>query len=340
MKARFALALLLCAPLPCAAPAAFAQEGAPRPQTDLDTFMARVLERRDENWKKLHDYILSESERFSLTGPGKASLYGFRREFSWYVRDGILVRSPVRYDGVTIPEPERRRYEERWLKEEQEREARRSKEKADKGAASPAAATEVDLASQGAASLEAIVSGRVEPRFVSEAYFLTFKFEPGNYFLVGREQIDGRDVLRIEYYPTHLFPDDEHRKEAEKPGAKPDKNAEKERQMEDRIQRNLNKTSLVTLWVEPNEFQIVRYVFDNVDFGFLPARWLVRIDEVKASMTMGKVLDGVWLPRAITMQAGFSLASGGYQFEYGREFYDHRKAEVSARIRSIRDKER
>jgi len=32
-----------------------------QPQTDLDVFMARVLDRRDENWKKLHDYILSET---------------------------------------------------------------------------------------------------------------------------------------------------------------------------------------------------------------------------------------------------------------------------------------
>jgi hypothetical protein len=50
---------------------------------------------------------------------------------------------------------------------------------------------------------------------------------------------------------------------------------------------------------------------------------------------MGKVLDGVWLPRAIEMRAGLSMANGSYQLEYDREFYDHRKAEVSARIRSI-----
>jgi hypothetical protein len=96
----------------------------------------------------------------------------------------------------------------------------------------------------------------------------------------------------------------------------------------------------VTLWIEPKEFQIVRYTFDNVDFGFLPGRWLLRVDNVKASMTMSKVLDGVWLPGAISMRAGLSLASGSYQFEYGREFYDHKKAEVSARIRSIGGEER
>ena len=51
-----------------------------------------------------------------------------------------------------------------------------------------------------------------EPRFVSEAYFMDFKFEPGNYYLAGRESSKGKDVLRIEYYPTNLFNDDDDEK--------------------------------------------------------------------------------------------------------------------------------
>ena len=46
------------------------------------------------------------------------------------------------------------------------------------------------------------------PRFVSEAYFMDFKFEAGNYYLAGREQLDGHQVLRVEYYPTHMFNDE------------------------------------------------------------------------------------------------------------------------------------
>ena len=42
----------------------------------------------------------------------------------------------------------------------------------------------------------------------------------------------------------------------------------------------------------------------------------------------------MWLPSRITMGAGLSLASGGYRFQYRREFSDYRKAEVAARIRS------
>ena len=36
---------------------------------------------------------------------------------------------------------------------------------------------------------------------MSAAYFLRFKFEPGRYGLAGKETIDGREVLRVEYYP-------------------------------------------------------------------------------------------------------------------------------------------
>ncbi len=86
--------------------------------------------------------------------------------------------------------------------------------------------------------------------------------------------------------------------------------------MEAEIERKMNKASLVTLWVDPAEFQIVKYTFDNMDFGFLPGRWLVRVDDASASMTMARVFEGVWLPSRISMGAGLSLASGGYRFQY------------------------
>jgi hypothetical protein len=38
-------------------------------QSDLDAFMSRVLARRDENWKKMQQYILDEQERLQVTGP-------------------------------------------------------------------------------------------------------------------------------------------------------------------------------------------------------------------------------------------------------------------------------
>ena len=73
--------------------------------------MARVLERRNENWRTLHDYILSEREEFQVLGPGDIPLLGQRRDFSWFIRDGYLVRSPVKANGATLGEDARRKYE-------------------------------------------------------------------------------------------------------------------------------------------------------------------------------------------------------------------------------------
>ena len=48
--------------------------------TDLDAFMAQVLAKRDENWRKLQQYVLDERERAELVGPAGARLYGLERD--------------------------------------------------------------------------------------------------------------------------------------------------------------------------------------------------------------------------------------------------------------------
>ena len=332
---------------------ALAQNPPSKLPSDLDSFMARVLERRDENWRKLHDYVLSETERIDLVGPSEFRLHGQARDFTWYVREGFLVRSPVRANGVEVPEPERRVYEKNWLASEKKREERRKERAAKSGKTSKPTTDDLQPdVDPDSAGLEGFVDQRGEPRFVSEAYFLNFKFEPGNYYLVGRETFEGREVLKIEYYPTNLFKGEgEHREERarEGEGPAPKKGTgvtvdRKQRRAEvrvgtdeDEIERKMNKVALVTLWVEPAEHQIVKYTFDNVDFGFLPGRWLVRVDDIRASMTMSRVFDGVWLPREISMQAALTLANGDLRVKYGRTFSEYKRAETSARIREIRD---
>ena len=71
-----------------------------RPQTDLNAFMKEVLEKRDENWKKLQQYILDEREKIEVRGPTGLPIWGQRREYQWFIRDGYFVRSPVTADGV------------------------------------------------------------------------------------------------------------------------------------------------------------------------------------------------------------------------------------------------
>ena len=330
------------------------------PLTDLDAFMARVLERRNENWKTLHDYILSERETFQILGPGGIPLAGQRREFQWFIRDGYLVRSPVKANGAALGDADRRKYESDWLKREQERE-QRAKEKAakkDKDTVEAEVVEELRSIDPGS-DKEVVAIVGTEPRFISEAYFMKFPFEPGNYYLAGRETLDGRPVVKVEYYPSRLFSDDEDREKkavtvtasgdvkvepaGEKPAGKdkPKRPAKRDRgdDMEAEIQTALNKVTMVTMWIDPQEYQIVRFLFDNADWGFLPGRAIVRVDQAKASMTMGRYFDNVWLPKEIAFNFGATFAAGSYTFRYDRAFYDYRKGEVSAKIRGYVPKE-
>src|SRR5688572_9499174 len=86
------------------------------PANELDNFMAKVLARRKVNQEALKDYVLNDVEQFDAIGPGEVALFRGKREYIWYVRDGVHVRSPVRFNGVTIGPAERKEYEDKWLK--------------------------------------------------------------------------------------------------------------------------------------------------------------------------------------------------------------------------------
>jgi hypothetical protein len=145
---------------------------------------------------------------------------------------------------------------------------------------------------------------------------------------VGRDALAGRDVLRIEYYPRKLFSEESDKARGRNEDADED----------ERLERALNKVSLVTLWVDPALHQIVRYTFDNVDFNFLPGRSLVRVDTATATMTMGQPFPGIWLPESLTVEGALTLATGTYRAEYARRFSDYRQADVQMRFRLKDDK--
>src|SRR5436305_994829 len=69
-------------------------------QSDLDAFMQQVVARRDDNWKKLQQYVLDEREEFDLRGPANVRLWGEQREYTWFIRDGFFIRSPLKFNGV------------------------------------------------------------------------------------------------------------------------------------------------------------------------------------------------------------------------------------------------
>ena len=170
--------------------------------------------------------------------------------------------------------------------------------------------------------LEGLLAETRRPQFVDSAYFLKFKFEQGTYALVGREKFEDLDVLRVEYYPEKLFANE---RERDRPAAGRAEDAVFERMM--------NKVSLVTLWIDPVSHQIVKYTFDNVNFDFLPGASLVRLDDLKASMTMSQPFPGVWLPRDLQFRFAAMLAIGPFDVSYQISYFDYREARTSGRIR-------
>ncbi len=298
-------------------------------QSDLDAFMKDVVARRDDNWKKLQQYILDERQETMLTGPGGSRLWGEQRDYSWFLRDGFFIRSPVKVDGATVGEADRRKAEDAYLRRTQRREARgraAGPENAPPDSTGVGALERPDNNDRGEgspANVDALIRQTRQPQFVSSSYFLRFKFDEGRYVLAGREKFEGRDVLRIEYYPTRLFEPNDRGNRRRKDPDDPEDAA---------FRRLMNKVALITLWVEPSTRQIVKYTFDNIDFEFLPAAWLVQVDSIKASMTMSQPFKDVWLPKGIDLRAAMTLAIGQFTFRQTTDYRDYREANVASKV--------
>jgi hypothetical protein len=313
--------------------------GAPAPhliaQTDLDAFMKEVVVRRDDNWRKLQQYILDEREELMLTGPGGSKLWGQQRDFTWFVREGFFVRSPVKVDGAEVGDADRRKAEDQYLRRTQRRDARgrpagpenAPPDSSGAGAlARPDNNDNNDTSAEQLTNVDGLIRQTRQPQFVSSSYFLRFKFDEGRYALAGREKFEGRDVLKVEYYPTKLY-DGENRRRRGNDDRNP-----RQRQQENDLRQLMNKVALVTLWIEPATHQIVKYTFDNVDFEFLPGAWLVKVDTVKASMTMSQPFPEVWLPRDIDLQVALTIAIGQFNFRQNVSYRDYREANVASKV--------
>jgi hypothetical protein len=310
-------------------------------QSDLDAFMERVLARRDDNWKKLQQYVLEEKEAFDVTGPGRLPLWGMRREYTWFIRDGLFVRSPISADGVKLSEADRRKAEDQWIRRQKNREERekRNAEREAKGLPPEREDRSVTIGPTGVTTATSDDKERAEggpqitntedmlkqvrePQFVSSAYFLKFKFENGRYALAGREKIGDIQALKIEYYPeSGLFRDDKNRRD------------KKDKDEDEKFEGKMNKASMVTLWIEPKTHQILQYTFENIDWDFFPGRALVRVGAMRASMKMGQAFPNIWLPGSIEMQFEMMLAVGAVEAAYRVEYTNYKEAAVTYKIK-------
>jgi len=275
--------------------------GSAVPQDDeIDAFMEKVLERRVTNWEDLYRYTVRDREVIDVTGPGGERIESQVGEYTWYVRDGYMVRSPDTLNGAKVGDKEREKAEQEFLERARERDEEREREA--EMAAEPGEDAESD------ASDEEVSAER--------EYFLGFPFEAGNYLLAGFEELDGREVARVEYYPEELFEDDEDEDDAE-------------------MMRSFQKTSRVTLWILVEEHQIVKVAWDSLNFDFLPYRWLVQVDDVQAELIMHKPFpdDDVWLPKEILLKGGFTVATGSYSLSYTLEYFDYKETDIAAKVR-------
>jgi hypothetical protein len=300
------------------------------PQTDLDALMQKVLARRDENWKQLQQYILDERDFIDVRGASNARIWAERREYQWFPRDGFFVRSPLSVNGVSISEADRRDAEDRYFRWVQARD-QADPTRAD-GRSSITIGTDGIRFSRGVSKAAAddppagvtdLIRQRRQPEFIESAYVLRFSFDGGRYAFVGRERLEGLDVLRVEYYPKRLYKNDDT-----KPNATP-----RDQEKGDLWTQMFNKAALVTLWIEPRANQTVKYTFDNVSLDFLPAAWLMRPTSFKASMTMSQAFKGVWLPKTVQIDLGAMFATGPIDVRYRIEYRDYREATTSGRIK-------
>jgi hypothetical protein len=317
-SARLALCLIL----------AGAAAGVVSAQSDLDAFMQQVLTRRDDNWKKLQQYVLDERETIELRGPAHVSLWGERRDYTWYIRDGFFVRSPLKVNGATVGEGDRRKFEADFLRREQARE-KRAKDRTSVAADAPLPPSGPDEPPH---DIDGLIRQTRQPQFISSAYFLRFKFDEGRYALAGRERLEDRDVLRIEYYPTRLFTEQRRRDDSNQRDDTRRRSQKPDTARDNQMMRLMNKTSKVTLWIEPASHQILKYTFDDLGWDFFPGQWLVRISNATASMTVGQPFPDVWLPRALEMNVGMTLAAGPVDLHYSLDYHDYRRADVTSKI--------
>ena len=126
--------------------------------------------------------------------------------------------------------------------------------------------------------------GKGEEHLTRDSFF-EFEFEPGNYLFAGREEFEGHEVVVIEYYPTDkFFGDDDDEVDVDDVDDKDKANSEDDE--EEKYEEAFKKTSLVRMWVLPETHQLVKITFENVGLEFLPYRWLVRIDGIRASMIL------------------------------------------------------
>lgn len=232
-------------------------------QARLDALMREVLHQRDAATRALAGLRFRETEQITVRGQEEvAPLQSSTKVFAWRGRGGALERHPVAVNGSMVEGEPLV-----W-----------------------------DLTVDDA-------GGRLSgARFNQWDSLFHFPYEPGRYLLAGREQRDGRELLRVEYYPRRWF------------ARAGDESA---------LGRDFDRTSLVTLWVLAEERRLVAWRYHSIGMQFLPLGWLMQVQSLDAEMVIAAAADGTWLPKRLTVNVLASMAPSQITIEFSRTFDDY-----------------
>jgi hypothetical protein len=158
---------------------------------ELDALMSDVLRRSELNLDAMRDYVFSETETYYQQTDDQTPI-GFRCEYAWIVRDGFLVRSPLRINGADVEGKERAASEDEWIKEQKEKGKTRGL---------------MDFLYEfmghyvSKSRVRAISGGEINP---SGEKLLFFELKPGKYKYEGEQDHEGQRyaVITYDYYPV------------------------------------------------------------------------------------------------------------------------------------------
>ena len=248
--------------------------------------------------------MLDESQRIDVREPVEHSnLWGDRRDIPGSCATDSSSRVPVSVNGVAISDTERRHAEEDYLRQAKARDRQHGGERG--RASGPDAAPDA-----AAPDVESLIKQTRQPGFVDSGVLPALQNRGRGTRARRPRDVRGprRAPCRV-LYPTKLFSHEENKQQRdERQGATPSSQDQSAA-----IEQMMNKAALITLWIEPKAFQIVKYTFDNVNVDFFPGAWLFRVTAVTASMTMNQPIAGkpeIWLPRDLDVAFGGDARAG------------------------------
>ena len=235
-----------------------------------------------------------------MRGPGGAQIWGERREYTWFIRDGFFIRSPLKFNGVEIGDGDRRKFEADYLKRQQEREQRRQRAAA-AGQPPPSDTTiaitnngivverEDDQAAQDEPlNVDGLLKQTRQPEFISSASHASVPVRGGQ----ATRSSDARRSKAATCCASSTTrricsagPDRRRRSRKAR--------SERDKAYDAAYRRMMNKVALVTLWVEPKAHQIVKYTVRQRRRSISSRRsGCVHVDDVRATMTMSAAVSG------------------------------------------------